>query len=98
LQLSRRDANTTPSQGLKRLHSKAADENADDLANRGKIICGAGRRDPHGGAVRNRAGCELGIDASTNVATGPTAVNVSPSAQMALTMGGYGVTFLKRVR
>jgi len=41
---------------------------------------------------------ELSIDANTNVATGPTAVNVRPSAQMTLTMGGYGVTFLKLVR
>ena len=40
---------------------------------------------------------ELTIDANTNIATGPVAVNVSPSAQMTLNMGGYGVTFLKLV-
>jgi hypothetical protein len=40
---------------------------------------------------------EISIDANTNVATGPAAVNVSPSAQMTLTMGGYGVTLLKLV-
>jgi hypothetical protein len=38
---------------------------------------------------------ELTIDANTNVATGPTAVSVTPAPQMTINMGGYGVTFLK---
>jgi hypothetical protein len=40
---------------------------------------------------------ELTIDVNTNVATGPTAVNVNPSPQITLNMGGYGVTFLKLI-
>lgn len=40
---------------------------------------------------------ELTIDANTNVATGPAAVNVNPSPQITLNMGGYGVTFLKLI-
>jgi len=40
---------------------------------------------------------ELTIDANTDIASGPAAVSVTPSAQMTLNMGGYGVTFLKLV-
>jgi hypothetical protein len=40
---------------------------------------------------------ELTIDANTNVAIGPAAVNVNPSPQITLNMGGYGVTFLKLI-
>jgi hypothetical protein len=40
---------------------------------------------------------ELTIDANTDVATGPHAVSVTPQSQMTLSMGGYGVTFLKLV-
>lgn len=38
---------------------------------------------------------ELTIDANTDVTQGPSTVNVVPAPQMTLTMGGYGVTFLK---
>ncbi len=38
---------------------------------------------------------ELTIDANTDVTQGPATVNVVPAPQMTLTMGGYGVTFLK---
>jgi hypothetical protein len=40
---------------------------------------------------------ELTIDANTNVALGPKAIDVAPAAQMTVNMGGYGVTFLKLV-
>jgi hypothetical protein len=36
----------------------------------------------------------LTIDANTNVANGPSPVAVAFSPQMAITLGGYGVTFL----
>ena len=36
----------------------------------------------------------LTIDASTNVATGPTATSVTPAAQINITLNGYGVAFL----
>jgi hypothetical protein len=37
----------------------------------------------------------LTIDKNTNVANGPTAAPVTPAAQMAIQLGGYGVAFLK---
>jgi hypothetical protein len=36
----------------------------------------------------------LTVDASTNLATGPTAVSVTPASRMSVTLGGYGVAFL----
>lgn len=35
------------------------------------------------------------IDANTNVATGPTATSVVPTSPITITLGGYGVAFLK---
>jgi hypothetical protein len=40
------------------------------------------------------SGSLLTIDGSTSVASGPTAASVTPSAQMTLTLNGYGVAFL----
>jgi hypothetical protein len=40
------------------------------------------------------SGSLLVIDATTNVANGPSANSVTPSAQMTLTLDGYGVAFL----
>jgi len=37
---------------------------------------------------------QLTIDASTNPASGPTPINLTPATQMEVTLGGYGVTFL----
>jgi hypothetical protein len=37
---------------------------------------------------------QLTIDASTNPASGPTPINITPAMQMEVTLGGYGVTFL----
>jgi hypothetical protein len=38
---------------------------------------------------------ELTIDANTDIVAGPQAVSVAPQAQMTVSLGGYGVTFLK---
>jgi hypothetical protein len=40
------------------------------------------------------SGSLLTIDANTSVASGPTAASVTPSAQMTVTLNGYGVAFL----
>jgi hypothetical protein len=37
---------------------------------------------------------QLTIDASTNPASGPTPIDITPATQMEVTLGGYGVTFL----
>jgi hypothetical protein len=37
---------------------------------------------------------QLTIDASTNPASGPTPIDLTPATQMEVTLGGYGVTFL----
>lgn len=37
---------------------------------------------------------QLTIDASTNPATEPTPIDITPATQMEVTLGGYGVTFL----
>lgn len=37
---------------------------------------------------------QLTIDASTNLATGPTAVTVTPAPRLTVTLNGYGVSFL----
>jgi hypothetical protein len=37
---------------------------------------------------------QLTIDASTNPASGPTPIDLTPTTQMEVTLGGYGVTFL----
>ena len=35
------------------------------------------------------------IDANTNTTSGPSAVSITPTQKMSVTMGGYGVTFVK---
>ena len=37
----------------------------------------------------------LTIDERTSAASGPVPVNVAPAQKMSVTLGGYGVTFLK---
>lgn len=39
----------------------------------------------------------LTIDANTDLTSGPTPVSVGPAAQMTLSLGGYGVSFLKLI-
>ncbi len=42
-----------------------------------------------------QSGSLLTIDATTNVATGPTASSVTPAPQISVTLNGYGVVFMK---
>jgi hypothetical protein len=35
------------------------------------------------------------IDAKTSASSGPAAVAITPGQKMSVTLGGYGVTFLK---
>lgn len=42
-----------------------------------------------------QSGSLLTIDATTNVATGPTASSVTPAPQIPVTLNGYGVVFLE---
>jgi len=42
-----------------------------------------------------QSGSLMTIDATTNVATGPTASSVTPAPQIPVTLNGYGVVFLK---
>jgi len=41
-----------------------------------------------------QTGSLLTIDATTSVSQGPSAVTVTPSSQMTVTLNGYGVAFL----
>jgi hypothetical protein len=41
------------------------------------------------------SGSLLVIDANTNASTGPTATSVTPASPILITLGGYGVAFLK---
>jgi len=35
------------------------------------------------------------VDANTNATTGPAALSISPGQKISVTLGGYGVTFVK---
>jgi hypothetical protein len=41
------------------------------------------------------SGTQLTIDANTNITSGPAAVSITPASRMTLSLGGYGVTFVK---
>jgi hypothetical protein len=41
------------------------------------------------------SGTSITIDKNTNSTSGPAAVNVTPAQRISVTLGGYGVTFLK---
>jgi hypothetical protein len=41
------------------------------------------------------SGTSVTIDKNTNSTSGPAAVNITPAQRISVTLGGYGVTFLK---